>query len=335
VTIEARGRAAAEGLHSATRVDVEAGLSQLRRSRRRRDFGRTVLVGAVAAAAVGGGFLVMDRDGGTLPSPQPASTETGSPTPDGDWTPERIRAEGTEEVLVPTNESGPTVRRYEVRVGGERYYALELNRGGQSALFDVLGQQSWVSEFDEDSVLVQDDATIPLTDQARARLLQVDGTAVDLRRLPDLAPAAPGPGVVVVDTSDRVMAGSDDLYLVDDAAGTIQGLDAPAQVRYWGPNVDEFLWGVTDDCRVYWATAGTFNERRLDCADGGDFSYGIYADELPPGWLRPGRMVAGEQADGRREDQNFLHVSLDSGATWQRIPIGSEDTIAGVLRRLG
>jgi hypothetical protein len=121
----------------------------------------------------------------------------------------------------------------------------------------------------------------PRIDQARARLLQADGTAVELRRLTDPAPAVPGPGVVVIDKSNRVLAGSDDLYLVDDTAGTIQRLDAPKKVRYWGPNVDEFLWGVTDDCRVFWATAGTFEERRLDCSGGLDSTYGIYADEFP------------------------------------------------------
>ena len=74
-----------------------------------------------------------------------------------------------------------------------------------------------------------------------------------------------------------------------------------------------------------------FEERRLDCSDGLDFTYGIYADELPLGWLQPGRMALLEPSD----DRLFLHVSLDYGSTWQRIPVSNEDAVAGVLRGLG
>lgn len=338
MNIETRGRAAAEGLESATTVDVEAGLSRLRRSRRRRDTGR-VVVACVVTATIIGGFMGLDRDESVAPAPQPAPTETETSSAGGEWTPEQIRAESTQATPVLTTESGFTVRQYELDIEEERHIALEVAKNGQSALFDVLGEEAWVSDFDETSLLVQDDATWPPTwpqiDWGRARLLRADGTSVELRRLPDPAPAVPGPGVVVVDISNRRMAGSDSLYLVDDAARTIQRLDAPDEVRYWGPNVDEFLWGVTAGCQVFWATAGTFEERQLPCSDGLDFSYGIYADEFPPGWLQPGRMAFVERSDGRQRNQNFVHVSLDGGATWQRIPKKDGATIADVLQPLG
>ncbi len=37
----------------------------------------------------------------------------------------------------------------------------------------------------------------------------------------------------------------------------------------------------------------------------------------------------------RNHDRLFLHVSLDYGSTWQRIPVRDEDAVAGVLRGLG
>jgi hypothetical protein len=121
---------------------------------------------------------------------------------------------------------------------------------------------------------------------------------VELRRVDEPAPAVLGPGVFVNDfVGWRIgMAGRDELYLVDERAGTLRPLDAPQDVRYWGPNVDEFLWGVTDDCRVFWATSGRFEERRLDCDDRLDFT-SLDDDMFPSGWLRPGRMAVSEQFD--------------------------------------
>lgn len=72
MNVETRGRTAAAGLRSATPVDVEAGLSRLRRTRRRRDVGRVVAAGAVVAAVVGGSFAAMDRDEKVLPADDPA-----------------------------------------------------------------------------------------------------------------------------------------------------------------------------------------------------------------------------------------------------------------------
>ena len=56
-------------------------------------------------------------------------------------------------------------------------------------------QGTWIKVFDEDSVLVEDG-----TDQApRFRLLQADGTALELRLIGDLATAIPGPDVVLIE----------------------------------------------------------------------------------------------------------------------------------------
>lgn len=273
---------------------------------------------------------------------RPVDDPTPTKSSKGDeWTPDRIREEGSgEEVLTTT--SGLSAYQYLVCDGPgcddtpieDWHVALEVTQDDRSALFDVLGREARVKEFDGDSLLVQDAEPETPDDEVRVRLLQADGTAVELRRLDGPAPAVPGPEVVVIDTSNGLLAGSDSLYFVDDRAGTVQSLDAPKEVRYWGPNVDEFLWGVTDDCRVFWANDGAFEERQLDCSDGLDFTYGIYADEFPLGWLQPGRMAVGEQGDGRREDQNFVHVSLDYGVTWQRLPVGDGETVADVLQRL-
>jgi hypothetical protein len=67
VNVETRGRAAAQGLRSATAVDVEAGLLHLRRTRRRRDLGRVVATCAVVAAVVAGAFAVVDRQKTAVP----------------------------------------------------------------------------------------------------------------------------------------------------------------------------------------------------------------------------------------------------------------------------
>ena len=54
MSVETRGRAAAEGLRVATPVDVEAGLSRLRRTRRRRGVGRVVVTLFVLAVVAAG-----------------------------------------------------------------------------------------------------------------------------------------------------------------------------------------------------------------------------------------------------------------------------------------
>jgi hypothetical protein len=71
VNVETRGRAAAEGLRSATSVNAEAGLSRLRRTRRRRDMGRLVAVCALVAAVAGGTVVVLDREARVAPVKEP------------------------------------------------------------------------------------------------------------------------------------------------------------------------------------------------------------------------------------------------------------------------
>jgi hypothetical protein len=56
----------------------------------------------------------------------------------------------------------------------------------------------------------------------------------------------------------------------------------------------------------------------------------MHDDWFPAGWLQSGRMVVEEQLD----DSMAVHVRLDCGVTWQRIPAKDEDAVAGVLRQL-
>ena len=274
------------------------------------------------------------------PAPEPTPSQTESPSGGEEWTPERIRAEGRpgDPQGAVSSESGLTTRLYEVCDGTrcshvgpaqDLHVAIEVAQDGRSALFDLhWHQQPWVRAFDEDSVLVQD-PLVPHSQNGRGRfrLLQADGTAVELELL-DPTAAVTGPDVVLIEDYNGLGLDSGRPHLIDDRAGTVRPLDVPAAVRYWGPNVGEFLWGVTDDCRVYWATDGTFEERRLDCA--GDAVY-TFLEEFPPGWLQPGRMAAVEETSG---GSFFVHVSLNSGATWQRIPVADGETAADVLRRL-
>ena len=64
MSVETRGRQAAEGLHRATEVDidVESGLARVRRTRRRRDMGRAAFAAVVLAVAVGGVLAVHNRE---------------------------------------------------------------------------------------------------------------------------------------------------------------------------------------------------------------------------------------------------------------------------------
>ena len=249
--------------------------------------------------------------------------------------------------LIPVTESGLRARKYVVCDGStcdgtsgapaHVHAAIEVSQNHRSATFDVLGEAR-ARALDADSVIVLDAGTQAeaIDGHVRYRLLHADGTAVTLRLIDDPAPAVPGPGVFVNDFVGWSvgMAGADDLFVVDQRAETVQPLDAPDDdVRYWGPNVGEFLWGVTDDCRAFWATGGVFEERRLDCADDADFT-ALSVDWIPDGWLQPGRMVVGEQHNGGL-GRLFLHVTLDRGATWERIPVSDEASIPGVLRELG
>jgi hypothetical protein len=221
-----------------------------------------------------------------------------------------------------------------------------VTQDGRSALFSLgANLQHPTQAFDADSVFVMDDPDDAWGDPRllRYRVLRADGTEVLLQLLDDPAPAVPGPGVFVIDFNP-VAGGLGDgyaaeaAYLVDLREGTLQPLDVPRlpapgwiSSRYWGPNVDEFLWFVDPDCNVGWATDGTFEERRLDCAEGRVYPAYVYDDGFPDGLLLPGRMALVE----RNDDRLLLHVSLDYGNTWQRIPVGDEDAIPDALQRLG
>jgi hypothetical protein len=61
MSVETRGRQAAEGLRRTTVVDVESGLVRVRRTGRRRDIARAATAAVVLAAAVGGVLAVRDR----------------------------------------------------------------------------------------------------------------------------------------------------------------------------------------------------------------------------------------------------------------------------------
>ena len=312
---------------------------------RRRRAASALAAGAAVVLTVGVAQVVLSGGRGSQePAPQPSPT--GPPSTGEQWTPERIRAQGTpgDPQGAIATESGLTTRLYQA-CGGSRcdaaggfedlHVAIEVTQDGRSAVFDLRrSPQPWVKGFDADSVLVQDDGLAP--DQpVRYRLLQADGTAVQLEKVDDPAPAVPGPGVVVIDdwaAWNAGMGGAQDAYPVDEVARTLRPLAVPDdEIRYWGPNVEEFLWGVGDDCRVFWASDGTLEEHRLDCGDHLDFTL-IYDGPFPAGWLRPGRMVVEEQSDPY--SRNYLHVSLDSGSTWRRIRVQDDQSVAEVLRQI-
>jgi hypothetical protein len=310
-------------------------------------------------------YLLPDGDLGGCPSTDVGSvlaargwTRPGAPTPEDEWPLERIRDEGSpgdETVL----ESGFTTREYVVCDGPRsacegdgplrvpyQHVALEVTQGDRSALFSMgATTQHWVAAFDEDSVFAMDNPREKDTShQLRYRLLRVDGTAVPLELVLQPVPAFPGPGVFVVDYSGSAdPEGEQHAFLVDERERTLRPLDVPRNAelgfggRYWGPNTDEFLWFVYVNCQVYWIDGGTLEKRRLDCADdfefnwdGGDFTY-VHGDWFPDGWLKPGRMALLERVD----DRLILHVSLDRGATWQRIPVSDEAAVPDTLRQLG
>jgi hypothetical protein len=274
------------------------------------------------------------------------------------WSLERIRGEGSPTDGEPETErvsdSGIATRAYVVCDGPRsacksdpgirepyQHAALEVTQHGRSALFGLPPDgRYWAAGFDADSVFVMDD---PLGDSGfsfqkmRFRLLRSDGSEVRLRFLDDPAPAVPGPDVFVIDHSWHVGDDVEAVYLVNEREGTLRPLDVPhapteaLRSVYWGPNVDEFLWYVDRDCRVVWAADGTFETRRPDCAEGRDKPTYMHDEWFPDGWLRPGRMALMERSD----DRLYLHVSLDYGSTWQRIPVSNEGAVPRELDRVG
>lgn len=280
--------------------------------------------------------------------------------------PERVRAEGALDFERLTSVGGITVRVYAACDGQPCDYdesplpervdrALEVVADGRSAVFGVAGRGNiGIDAFDDDSVLVADAEPVGpgrpgSTEPARYRLLHADGTEQQLRLLDDPVPisdaTAPGAGVVVHGVGWRAGGGGEALYVVDQGAGTLRPLELPpglTGVRAWGPDAQESLWGVTADCRVVWQRGdGTVSGHRIDC-QGTRQDLGLHRMWFPDGWLRPGRMVAGEQ----RDDVMILHVSLDHGTTWQQIrvrsgeerdavPITSDAAIRDALAELG
>ncbi|HVE99540.1 MAG TPA: hypothetical protein VNA12_10230 [Mycobacteriales bacterium] len=348
------------GLHDHIRppvMDVASDVLRGRRVLRRRRAVAGAAVGLVAVAvavtlvpATTGAPKGVDHLDEVPPS------QTSAPTQDarGSWSLERIRAEGSPTDVLPTAGSAVSARLYvaydgPVEQGGPPYSnvraALEVTHDARSALFDYrysTANQPWVARFADDTVLVQDAEWVPFGQArpVRYRLLQADGDAVELRMLEGRAPAAPGPGVVQIDDFSSWSAGgsgAEELYVVDTRAGTLQPLDVPEDIRYWGPNVGEFLWGVTSDCRVFAGAAGRFAEHRLECAPDTAFTV-LSRSWFPDGWLRPGRMALAEvhltEADTPASPV-YLHISRDNGATWQRIAVSDDTAIAAELQRIG
>jgi hypothetical protein len=309
-----------------------------RRRRRRAAAGAAAAV-AVVALAVGGAVLALPHGADT---PEPAPQPSPSATPAGEApTVERIRDTGYLQGEVTSPQSNLSAATYALcdrascdgpLAAAHLHLAVEVSQGPRSALFDVAGPDVRVLVLDEDTVVVQDD--VVEDGPGRQRLLRADGTEVELRPVAQPAPAVPGPGVFVDDyAGDSVgMAGMESLAVVDAEARTVQPVDAPAAVRYWGPNTDEALWGVTDDCRVMWATDGTFRQREVGCSPDLQFTY-LVAQWFPEGWLRPGRMVLAEQTSSG--SRIVLHVTLDGGETWQEVPLRDDSLVTEALRDLG
>ncbi len=252
----------------------------------------------------------------------------------------------------------PPIRR------SHSHFALEVAQDGRSALFpiDMDDMYPVVTAVGEDAVLVYLPPGVRANlDAASYRLLRADGTERRLRALiDDPVPAVAGPGAVTVNFEPGGSEGTTHPFVLDEDAGTLRpmalarsagdrdrvlrdlGAWWPEAGLSWGPNSDESLWFVYHDCTVHWGTGefygdgGSFQEHDLDCGEGfdgafgtGDFTY-LRENMFPDGWLRPGRMAAIEDRDGRL----FLHVSLDAGASWQRIPVDDEAAVPDTLREL-
>jgi hypothetical protein len=200
-----------------------------------------------------------------------------------------------------------------------------MTRDGQSVLFDVQGRP-WAKYYGDDSNIIEDGF-----DRAvRFRVLHADGTVTPIEWLDGVAPAAPGPGVMLVQDLEHArdfQVGPDGPgirpFVVDEKAGTTQALDVPAEVTWWGPNVDEFLWGGSG-CRVVWQQeGGEFASHDVTCRNPGltvvPVVYWRYVDD----WAAPGRLVLLEYtANGI---PLVVHASLDYGQTWRRIAIADRN----------
>jgi hypothetical protein len=314
------------------------------RQRRRRSVlaataGVAVVVLAVGVVAAG----LADGRHAQEPAPQPSPTLADSTAASEGWTPERTRDEGAAVDFLGSGPSGidtqlycladakspdsPCDRYHPYNLEEDQHWAIEVTQGGRSAVFDVQGTPL-AKDFDDDSILVEDGAE----GAVRLRLLRADGTAVPLRVVDGLAPAAPGPDVTLIQDLDVYrsgMIGPDDgtaeqPYLVDPEAGTLQLLDVPQEIKWWGPNVHEFLWGG-NGCRVFWQQPdGSFDDHDADCGKTRNWL-------TDPGWnfagfenwVAPGRLALAEY--GSSGEAQAAHVSLDYGHTWQRIAVENPD----------
>jgi len=244
------------------------------------------------------------------------------------------------------------------------HFALEVTQDGRAALFSVYGEGGLVvATYGEDAVVYSDrESEVQALHTARYRLLRADGSEARLQlRMDSPVPAVPGPGVFILHFEGDPAVGTNHPFVLDESGGTLRPLETsrsaedlarvkrelgawyPETGLSWGPNADQSLWFVNHDCTVHWGSGefwgdgGTFQEHELACADDfngawgkNDFTY-LTDDMFPEGWLRPGRMAAVEDSDGHL----FLHVTLDRGESWQRIPVSDEAAIPDTLRQLG
>ena len=345
-------------------------LAAVVRRRRRRAVitaGAGALTAVVVVATMLGGMPSNDRP--MDPVDDPTDGRTHRTAEDRTWEPEQIRAEGDTQGTInffPLGRGGALEARFwsvcerancdyaEMRIGDNYDYrvihsALEVTVDGYrtSGVFGLnQGPGEWpeihLQPFDDDSIYVQDWDRQGGT-QWRYRLLNADGTTIDLALLPSVAPPAPGPDVVRTSflSGGRARVGASfefaGLARVDEAAGTIQRLDLPDAVFGWSDSAaDELLWGVGEDggCVVYWQQPrGEFAHRELDCRSSFAVLQIAGDDFLPAAWFTAERMAVIELGGGQGRAV-ALHVSLDLGDTWQRIPVTEDNTVDDVLAQL-
>ena len=326
-------------------LDVNALLVRTERRMGRRRRARTTAGIAAVVLIAAGGLALQPGDDRVEPAPM-APTET--PSAPAEWTPERIRAEGEAEVLIPPTESGLRVLEYRACVAEpclRNRVALEVTQDDRTALFAVRGHwpsyvPAWAVAYDEDSVLVQDAHTSDATEDrlldgpVRYRLLRADGSQTELEVLDEPVRAAPGPDLVLIDELSREIrgfAGVQVLYLVDERAGSLHPLETPEGIAWWGPNYREFLWGG-GGCRVMWQAAdGGFDAYELPgCRAPDDAPHAPTSNgDVFQGWLAPGRMAVVDWTD---EGARSVTVSTDYGATWQRVPVEGGGTCSGMIQ---
>ena len=248
--------------------------------------------------------------------------------------------------------------------------AIEVTQGGRSWLFQIGSPMTAVAAYDGTTLLIMDPLPAARDHldirENGFRLVRADGTEISLRLVPDPAPPVAGPGVVLISPYD-LNPDNDSVYwqfvfVVDEGERTVRPLAMPPNLdsrRTWGPNLHEYLWFVTFDCRVYfWPPGGSVQTREAPCSDSfdpghddtsasgdvtdrfgnpgsGDFTW-VNAVWFPDGWLAPGRMALLERDFvGRGDSRLTLHVTFDGAVTWQQVPVRDEAAIPDALERLG